>query len=173
MRQGLLRSGLQSPDPLVLFEHKNLYGLEGPVADNLPAVPIGKGRVVCNGSDITLIAVGAMVREAEIAAKELAKAGISVEVLDPRTISPLDLGLIKTSIQKTGRLLVVDEGPDYIGFADGVVSAVVRSLFASLKVAPQTVCPLHTPVPYADVAEQEWLPSSEDIIGRAKMMMDM
>lgn len=169
---GLLKAGLQSPDPLVLFEHKDLYDTEGLVGDDLPVVPIGKGRIAREGTDITIVAVGAMLLAAEAAASELAAHGVSAEVVDPRTIHPLDLDMIKTSVEKTGRLLVVDEGSGYIGFADGVVSAVAREAFAALKVAPQTICPLHTPVPYATHAEEKWLPSISDIVRGVKAMMD-
>ncbi|WP_262693253.1 alpha-ketoacid dehydrogenase subunit beta [Kordiimonas aquimaris] len=168
---GLLRAGLRSPDPMILLEHKGLYGKSSDAVDEWPVAVIGEGRFVSRGDDITIVAVGAMVRVAEAAAKKLALEGINVEIIDPRTINPLDLKIIISSVEKTGRLIVVDEGPNYIGFADGVISAVTQSCFDVLNAAPRSICPLSTPVPYAAMAEAAWLPSLDQIIEAANTMM--
>lgn len=168
---GLLRAGLRSSDPMVLLEHKGLYARASDAVDEWPLVTIGEGRFVSRGTDITIVAAGAMVNIAVDAAEKLNAIGISVEIIDPRTINPLDMRMIAASLKKTGRLIVVDEGSHYIGFADGVISAVTQSCFDSLKVAPLSICPLSTPVPYAEMTEKAWLPSIAQITEAANIMM--
>ena len=168
---GLLRSACASDAPVMLFEHKGLYGLEGEVADDLPAVPLGEGRVVRAGDDVTIVATSAMLHQALAAADTLAAGGISAEVIDPRTIQPLDAGLILSSVTRTGRLMVVDEGSAFGGFADAVLSLVTQQAFSSLKAAPKALTPLHTPVPYARAAEAAWLPDKQDIVTAVRAML--
>ncbi len=165
---GLLKSAIDDDGPVVIFEHKGLYGLESEVAKDLPPIPLGSGRIHRAGSDITVVAVSAMVHQASIAAERLASDGINIEIIDPRTISPLDLDMILTSVRKTGRLLVVDEGAAFCGFASEVVALVARHGFTSLKAAPQILTPPHTPVPYASALEAQWLVDSDDIVKRVK-----
>lgn len=168
---GLLRSGLRSVDPMIMLEHKNLYDTADVFSADLPLVPIGRGRVVRDGADVTIVAVSAMVHKVKAAADKLAQQGIEAEIIDPRTVNPLDIELIASSLVKTGRLVVVDEGPEFIGFADGVVSAVSQKHFNMLKTAPRTVCPLSTPVPYAKQPEAAWLPTVDTIVHSIEDMM--
>jgi len=168
---GLLKSALLCLDPVVLFEHKGLYASEGDVDAELPAVPLGRGRYVREGRDITLVAVSAMVTEAEKAASLLADEGISIDLIDPRTIQPLDSKLILSSLKKTGRLLVVDEGAAFAGFADAVLALASTQAFADLKSAPAKITPPHTPVPYGRALEAGWLPNAEDIVLKVREML--
>lgn len=167
---GLLKSAVESDAPVMLFEHKGLYGLEGAVADGLPAVPLGKGRIALPGSDVTIVATSAMLHQALMASDELAAAGIKAEVIDPRTIQPLDSGMILESLKKTGRLLVVDEGAAFGGFADAVLSVAAQEAFGALKAAPKALTPLHSPVPYGRKAEAAWLPEAHDIVTAVRAM---
>ncbi|WP_417456546.1 alpha-ketoacid dehydrogenase subunit beta [Kordiimonas sp.] len=168
---GLLKSAVAADGPVVIFEHKGLYGVSGEVKAALPAVPLGKGNIAQPGDDITLVALSAMVPKALEAAATLKADGISVEVIDPRTVHPLDSDMILASLAKTGRLLVVDEGAAFMGFADRVLSLAASEGFASLKAAPQKLTPPHTPVPYGRKAEEEWLPAATDIVATVKSML--
>jgi len=169
---GLLKSALMDPNPVIMLEHKGLYTHQSAVEENLPAVPLGTGKTIKNGNAVTLVAVSAMVHKALEAANQLTAEGIEVEIIDPRTISPLDIGLILKSVTKTGRLLVVDEGAAFAGFADAVISLVSREGFSALKQAPRKLTPKHTPVPYAPNLEQIWLPGTANILETVKDMMN-
>src|SRR6478672_9126115 len=107
--KGLLKTAIRSDDPVVFLEHKLLLNNKGPVPDEEYFIPFGQAAIAQEGKDVTVVALAAMVQESLAAAKELAKDGVSVEVIDPRTVSPLDVDSILMSVQKTGRLLVVDE----------------------------------------------------------------
>ena len=157
---GLLKTALEDPDPVILMEHKGLYDFEGEVELNLSPVPLGAGRLVREGQDVTMVALSSMVHVAREVAEGLAQDGIEAEVLDPRTVMPLDIDLILKSVQKTGKLLVVDES---FGFAELVISRVSEEGFGYLQAAPKKVTPLHTPIPYAPELEQEWLPSATQL----------
>lgn len=169
---GLLKSSLASDDPVVFLENKQLYKMEGPVDEALAPVPLGIANLKRDGRDITIVAASAMVHEALAAARRLESVGVSAAVLDPRTIKPLDEGSILDHVRRTGRLLVVDEGAPFAGFADAVISCVVRGAFPSLKAAPKKLCPPDTPVPYAPTAEACWLPNSDAIVEAVASMME-
>jgi len=168
---GLLKSAVASPNPVIMLEHKGLYGVSGDVEAGLPPVPIGKGRRVHSGTDITVVAVAGLLKQCEKAAEQLAERGIGVDLIDPRTLHPLDTDLILASVEKTRRLLVVDEGPHYGGFADTVVSAISTSGFRHLRAAPQKVTPPHTPTPYGRLLEAAWLPNCDTVIRKIDEMM--
>lgn len=169
---GLLKAAIRSDGPVVFMENKLLYDIEGSVEEGMPEILLGTARTALTGDDITIVAVSAMVRQALAAADTLDKKGISVDVIDPRTVKPLDIGAIIKSVKKTGRLLVVDEGAAFAGFADAVISAVSEQAFGSLQAAPGKLCPPDTPVPYAPAAEHRWLPDSNDIVEAATNMME-
>lgn len=168
---GLLKAALASDAPVMLFEHKGLYGLESEVPDGLPAVGLGEGRIARAGEHVTIVAASAMLHQALRAADTLAADGFNVEVIDPRTIQPLDAKLILSSVMKTGHLLVVDEGAAFGGFADAVLSLAAQEAFGALKVAPRALTPLHTPVPYGRAAEAAWLPNADNIVTAIKAML--
>jgi len=170
---GLLKSALSCPDPVVLLEHKGLYDSAGFVQENLPATPLGRGRVVREGKDITVVALSGMIEPCMAAAKQMAEEGIQIEIIDPRTIRPLDVDMISVSVRKTGRLLVADEGPADGGFADSVVAEIASRDFAVLKSAPAKVVPVNTPVPYAPELENDWLPSESDIMQKVRQVLSL
>ncbi len=169
---GLLKSALYADDPVIFMENKQLYGFTGMVEKSLPPVPLGEAQIAREGTDLTIVAVSAMVHEALTAAEALAAKGISASVMDPRTIKPLDWTALESSLRQTGRLMVVDEGAAFAGFADAVISGLTSRAFEAFKVAPVKITPPDTPVPYAVAAEKAWRPSAEDIVQAATIMME-
>jgi acetoin:2,6-dichlorophenolindophenol oxidoreductase subunit beta len=164
----LLQTAIACNDPVIFLEHKGLYDFQEDVPDNLilapqNSAPLGKGRIVMAGSDVTIVAFSAMLHKAEAVAHKVAKVGITIDLIDPRWAAPLDLELILTSVERTGRLIVVDEGAAHAGLAAEVISQVCRHGFHHLKCAPVAITPPHTPVPYGKNLEQAWLPSEDDI----------
>ncbi len=159
----LLQAAIACDDPVIFLEHKGLYDLEEDVPDNLMPAPLGKGRIVMAGSDVTIVAFSAMVHKAETVAHKVAKSGITIDLIDPRWASPLDIDLILASVERTGRLIVVDEGAAHAGLAAEVIAQVARHGFHHLHCAPIAVTPPHTPVPYAENLEKAWLPNEDDI----------
>jgi pyruvate dehydrogenase E1 component beta subunit len=161
--KGLLATAIRDNDPVIFCEHKLLYGETGEVPDGEYLVPFGKANITRSGTDVTVVAFSRMVLLANKVADKLAREGISVEVIDPRTTSPLDRGAILASVGKTGRLVVLDESDPYCGMASEITALAATEAFSSLKAAPVKITPPHTPVPSTPHLEQLWLPSLERI----------
>ena len=161
--KGLLATAIRDNDPVIFCEHKLLYGETGEVPEGEHLVPFGKANITRKGSDVTVVAFSRMVLLAEKVADKLAREGVSVEVIDPRTTSPLDRDAILTSVAKTGRLVVIDESDPYCGMASEIASLAATEAFSSLKAAPIKITPPHTPVPATPHLEQLWLPSPDRI----------
>ena len=161
--KGLLATAIRDNDPVIFCEHKLLYGETGEVPDGEYLVPFGKANITRSGTDVTMVAFSRMVLLANKVADKLAREGISVEVIDPRTTSPLDRGAILASVGKTGRLVVLDESDPYCGMASEITALAATEAFSSLKAAPVKITPPHTPVPSTPHLEQLWLPSLERI----------
>ncbi len=168
---GLLLTALADDGPVVFIEHKGLYGDLGAVTEEIIPIPFGEVKVIRSGSDMTVVATSAMVKPAVEAAEQLGDEGIHIEIIDPRTTSPLDLDSIIASVAKTGRLLVVDEGAARCGIAADIAAQVQAECFKALKAPIAMVTPPHTPVPYAPAAENAWLPQVSDILQAAKRLM--
>ena len=162
--KGLLISAIRQDDPLFFFEHKFLYGMKGPVPEEEYVIPIGKADIKREGSDVTVVAIGRMVNLALEAALQLEKAGKSVEVLDPRSLSPLDDGAILASVKKTGRLVVVDESHPRCSVATDIVALVATRGLEYLDAPVKMITGGHTPVPFSPVLENAYLPSTERIV---------
>ena len=169
--KGLLISAIRDDDPVIFMESKVLYDTEMEVPDEAYRIPFGEAAVTREGKDITLVAFGPMVRRAMEVAATLAASGISAEVLDPRTTSPLDEDAILESVAKTGRLVVIDESPPRCSLAADVAGLVASKGFRSLK-APigQVTCP-HTPVPFAPNLEDEYMPNPRRIEEAARAVL--
>jgi pyruvate/2-oxoglutarate/acetoin dehydrogenase E1 component len=133
------------------------------VPDGDYSIPFGEGTLVREGEHATIVAMGQMVKLAVAAADKLAKEGITCDVIDPRTSSPLDEELILESVRQTGRLIVVDEAPVRGGFAADVARLVAEHAFSALRAPIKTVTPPHTPVPFAPELERLYLPSAVDV----------
>ena len=160
---GLLRAAIQDPNPVIFIENRLLYGMKGPQppADHL--VPIGTSRVVREGSDITVVSVSRMVHEAIGAAEALADDGISVEVIDLRTVAPLDTAPILESVAKTSRILIAHEAVVPFGIGAEIAAVVARDAFWDLDAPIERVGAAATPPPYAPDLERAWLPDRDDI----------
>jgi acetoin:2,6-dichlorophenolindophenol oxidoreductase subunit beta len=170
--KGLLAEAIRQDDPVVFCEHKALYMDECDVPEGEFLIPFGQARTVVEGTDITVVAISRMVIFAEQAAKQLASEGISVEVIDPRTISPLDEGAILTSVAKTGRLVVVDEANPICSMASEIASIVAERGFDYLDAPIKKVTAPHTPVPATPCLEAHYVPSVDNIVTAIKATLD-
>jgi pyruvate dehydrogenase E1 component beta subunit len=169
--KGLLHSAIASPDPVLFLEHKLLYRTKGRVPQGDYTVPIGRADVKRRGRDLTIVAASWMTLKSLEAAEQLAAEGIDVEIIDIRTLMPLDEGTILDSVARTGRLLLVHEAPKRYGWGGDIVSTVVEKRFHSLKAPPRRVGAKHAPVPMAPVLEDEVLPGPADIVQAARSVM--
>ena len=163
--KGLLRSAIRENNPVISFEANRLMTSEGDVPDGDYTVPLGVADVKRQGKDVTVVALAWMVQEALAAAETLAKEGISVEVVDPRTLVPMDKETIRASIRKTGRLVVADEAGPVCG-ASAEISAIAtedRATFRALKAPVSRVCALEAPIPYTPVLEAHVFPNRDRI----------
>ena len=156
--KGLLIQSIRDNDPVIFCEHKVLYDMEGELPEESYAIPFGEANFVREGDDVTIVAIGRMVHMATEAADNLAKEGVQCEIVDPRTTSPLDEDSILESVEKTGRLVVVDESGPRCGMAADIASLVATRAFNDLKEPIQTVTPPHTPVPFSDYLEDLYIP---------------
>jgi acetoin:2,6-dichlorophenolindophenol oxidoreductase subunit beta len=161
--KGLLIQAIRDNDPVIFCEHKVLYTLEGEVPEESYTIPFGEAKVVREGDDVTIVAFGRMVHMATKAAAALAKDGISCEVIDPRTTSPLDEDSILESVENTGRLVVVDEANPRCGMAADIAALVAAKAFGSLEAPIQMVTAPHTPVPFNGTLEDLYIPSPAKI----------
>ena len=161
--KGLLTEALRGDDPVMFFEHKALYGRKGEVPDGDLRIPFGHARMVREGGDVTIVALGRMVSFAEKAADGLAAEGIGCDIIDPRTTSPLDEEAILDSVEQTGRLVVVDESPPRGSMAADIAAIVAEKAFSRLKAPPRMVTAPHTPIPFSRELERAWLPSPDRI----------
>jgi 2-oxoisovalerate dehydrogenase E1 component len=160
---GLLRAAIQDPNPVVFIENRLLYGMKGPRPPSDYILPIGKSIVVRPGTDITVVSVSRMVHEALAAAELMAGEGVSVEVIDLRTVAPLDTVTILESVHKTGRLLIAHEAVMSFGIGAEIAATVAREGFWDLDAPIVRIGAASTPPPYAPNLEQVWLPNREDI----------
>jgi pyruvate/2-oxoglutarate/acetoin dehydrogenase E1 component len=161
--KGLLIAAIRDDDPVMFFEHKVLYTMEGDVPEEPYVLPFGEAEIVREGGDVTIVALGRMVAFAQEAAEQLAEDGIECEIVDPRTTSPLDEETILESVENTGRLVVVDEANPRCGLAADIVARVAQEAFADLKAPPRMVTAPHTPVPFSPVLEDAYVPSPGSI----------
>jgi pyruvate/2-oxoglutarate/acetoin dehydrogenase E1 component len=162
--KGLLKSAIRNDNPVIFIEHKLLYNTTGPVPDEEYLVPIGVADVKRSGDDVTIVGTSRMVLFALNAAEELARQGIEAEVIDPRTLKPLDIDTIVRSVEKTGRLVVVNEGHLTGGFTAEVAARVQREAFDWLDAPIMQVATEDVPLPYNNRLELEAIPNEQDII---------
>jgi pyruvate dehydrogenase E1 component beta subunit len=168
--RGMLAPALADPDPVVIFEHAQLYNLEGELADPPPAVDIAHAAVRRAGTDLAIVTYGGSLPRALAAAEELARAGIQAEVLDLRSLRPLDWNAITASVAKTHRLLVVDEGWRTCSLAAEIAAGVVERAFYELDAPPARVCTEEVPIPYAKHLEDAALPLPPKIVAAARAL---
>lgn len=168
--KGLMAAAIRDDNPVIYIEHKLLLGVQGEVPEGEYLVPLGKADIKREGSDITIVAWSAMVHKALAAAEALAKEGISAEVLDPRTLSPLDKDSILNSVGKTGKLLIVHEANRTGGFGGEIAAIVADEGFDLLNAPIKRVTAPDTPVPFSPVLESSYLPNEAKIIKAVKEM---
>jgi len=164
--KGLLKTAIRDNNPVISFESSRLMGKKGEVPEEDYTIPFGQADIKRAGSDVTVVALAWLVHEALAAAEELDKEGISVEVVDPRTLVPLDAATIRGSVQKTGRLVIADEAGPTAGFSAEVAAIVTEdaATFARLQAPVKRVCALQVPIPYSPVLENHVFPDKKRIV---------
>ena len=169
--KGLLKSAIRDNNPVIFLDSKALLNSRGEVPDGDYLVPIGKAAVVRQGSDVTIVALSRMVPVSNAAAEKLAAEGISAEVIDLRSVYPMDTETIAASVKKTGRLITVHEAPVFAGIGAEIVASMVAHNYADLRAAPMRLGAPHTPTPFARGLEARHFPSEEGIIAAARRQM--
>ena len=165
--KGLLKAAIRDDNPVLFLEHKRLYSVKGPVPDGDETIPLGEANVVREGDDLTIVALGKGVRDALAAADALAGEGIAAEVVDLRTLRPLDVDTVLESVERTNRLLAVEEGPRTGGWAAGILGAVAERGLHDLDDA-WIVATGETPIPYSPTLEDAFLPDADAIVASVR-----
>ena len=169
--RGLLASAIADPNPVVFIENKTLYFRREDVPDNTEPVPIGRAGTLRRGGDVTIVALSRLVGEALAAADRLAAEGVEAEVIDPRTLVPLDLETIVSSVRRTNRLVVAHEAVEHGGFGAEIAAAVQAAAFDDLDAPIERVGAPFTPIPLSPPLEDAWLPGSEDVYAAARLTL--
>jgi acetoin:2,6-dichlorophenolindophenol oxidoreductase subunit beta len=172
--KGLLKSAIRDNNPVISFECSRLASITGPVPDGDHTVPLGVAEVKRAGRDATVVGLAYYVREALAVAESLATEGVSIEVIDPRTLVPLDTELIRASVRRTGRLVVVDEAPATCSAASEIVALVTEhpDTFRALKAPVQRVCAAPVPVPFSPPLERAALPDQARITAAIRRVLE-
>jgi pyruvate dehydrogenase E1 component beta subunit len=168
---GLYRTAGSMNDPVLVIEHRLLYRATGPPGDG-GAIPFGQAVVRRHGMDVTIVATALMNHRALEAAERLAADGIDAEVIDPRTLVPLDLETIVTSIRSTGRLLVVHEEIERSGWGGELIASAMGECFGALRAAPARLATANVPIPFGPELEASIVPQVDDIVGAARKVCE-
>jgi pyruvate dehydrogenase E1 component beta subunit len=166
--RGLLWSSIYDPNPVVFFEHRTLYPLRGDVPDEIEPIPLGRARVHREGTDVTVVATGRLVHESLKAAEEAEQDGVSVEVVDPRTLSPLDSETILASVRKTTRCVTAHEAVVQGGFGAELAAVVQYGAFDYLDAPIERVGARFAPLPFAPVMEEYVVPHADEVLAAIK-----
>ena len=169
--RGLLRTAFSEPNPVIFIEHTALYARKGEVPDGDYSIPVGQAEVLREGSDVTLIGYSGSVHQASQAAEILAESGCHAELLNLRTLRPLDIDAIITSVRKTHRAVVVEDDWKFGGFAGEIAAIIMEGAFDNLDAPVARVCGADVPIPYAKALEQAALPSAQQIADAALELM--
>lgn len=172
--KGLLKTSIRDNNPVIFFEHSALVGVKGEVPEEEYTIPFGQAKIRKSGTDVTVVALARMVSLALEVAEELERERISLEVIDLRTLVPLDQETVKVSAAKTGRLVVVDEACQTCGIAGEIISFVVEDekIFRQLKSHPRRVCGLDVPIPFSPPLELSALPDKEKLTAAIRKVME-
>jgi 2-oxoisovalerate dehydrogenase E1 component len=162
--KGLFKTALRGDDPVIFLEHKTLLNLKGQVPEEEYFIPFGQAAIVREGQRATVVALGSMIRKVLDACDQLAKEGITIEVIDPRTLAPLDIDTILQSVHKTGRLLIVDENFAPCGIGAEIAAQVVARGFDDLDAPIQRLNGVHTPTPYSQPLEAAVVPNGAQVL---------
>ena len=166
--RGLLWTSIYDDNPIIFFEHRLLYPVKGNVPEEIEPIPLGKARTIREGTDVTVIAIGPLVHRALDAAKQAEEEGISVEVIDPRTLQPLDEDSIVASVKKTNRAVVAHEAVTRMGFGAEVTSVLQYKAFDYLDAPIERVGAKFAPIAFAPVMEQYIIPHADDVLAAIK-----
>ena len=166
--RGLLLTSIYDDNPVIFFEHRTLYGLKGELPEEIEEIDLGRARVHREGEDVTVVATGRLVHEAIAAAGELEQDGVSVEVVDPRTLLPLDEDALVDSVKKTNRCVVAHEATVRMGFGAEVAALVQERAFDYLDAPVERVGARFSPLPFAPVMEEYVIPHVEDVVAAIK-----
>jgi len=166
--KGLMATALRSDDPVLYLEHKSLLNVRGEVPEEDFQIPFGEARVCREGADLTIVAIGPLVPKSLAAADTLATEGISVEVIDPRTLAPLDMDTILSSLRKTGKLLVADESFGPCGMGAEIGAQVMERGFDDLAAPVRRLNGVHTPTPYSPPLEAAVVPTTDQVAAAAR-----
>jgi pyruvate dehydrogenase E1 component beta subunit len=164
----LLKAAIRDNDPVIFMESEQMYGDKGEVPEGDYTIPIGVADIKREGTDVTIVSFGKIIKEAFIAADELAKEGISCEIIDLRTVRPLDYDAIINSVKKTNRLVVLEEAWPFASVASEITYMVQERAFDYLDAPIQRITTADTPAPYSPTLLKEWLPNAEDVIKAVK-----
>ena len=169
--KGLLKAAIQDPDPVIFMESEQMYGDKGEVPEGEYTIPLGVADVVRTGSDVTIVSFGKIIKEAHKAADELEKEGISIELIDLRTVRPMDINCILESVKKTNRLVVLEEAWPFANVASEITYQVQDKAFDYLDAPVVKINTADTPAPYSSALFKEWIPNSEDVIKAVKKVL--
>jgi pyruvate dehydrogenase E1 component beta subunit len=169
--RGMLLSALQSPDPVIIFEYTNMLNMEGEIASDAGAVEITKAKIRREGKDISIITYGGGVYKSMEAASELSTLGIDAEILDLRTLRPLDIDAIVSTVAKTNRALIVEDAWRTVSISSEVSAIIMEKAFYELDAPVQRLCGVEVPIPYPKHLEDAAIPQKEDIVSLVKKMM--
>jgi pyruvate dehydrogenase E1 component beta subunit len=170
--KGLMIEAIRDNDPVIFCEHKNIYDITGEVPEELYTIPFGEANILRDGDDVTIVSYGQMVHRATEAADQLAGDGVECEVIDLRTLSPIDTETVLESVQNTGRLVVVDEAHPRCSIAADVAASVAQEGFKALQAPIGMVTAPHTPVPFSPDLEKHFVPSAEKIVAAVRNTLD-
>ena len=165
--KGLMKAAIREDNPVFVVQHKRLGRVRGEVPDGDYEVPIGQARVVREGKDLTIVATSYMVHEALAAAERLAAQGVEAEVVDPRSLVPLDMATIVASVNKTHRVVVAHEAVRFCGVGAEIAAQITEEAFDYLDGPPLRVGAPFSPVPYSPVLEKAWIPGADQIVAKA------
>ena len=169
--KGLLKSAIRDNDPVIFMESEQMYGDKGEVPEEEYLIPIGEAEVKVIGKDVTLVSFGKILKQAQIAVDKLKEKGIEVELIDLRTIRPLDMGTILESVKKTNRLVILEESWPFGNISTEITYQVQNQIFDYLDAPIEKINTADTPAPYSPVLLAEWLPNSDDVIKSIKKVM--
>lgn len=169
--KGLLKSAIRDDDPVIFIESELLYGTKGEVPDGEYTIPLGVGEIKREGRDVTIVAYSTMLLLALQAAEELEKEGISAEVVDPRTLRPLDTEIIIESVKKTNRVIVIESGAGFAGIGSGIGTIISEQAFDYLDAPVERVTGANAPTPYAKNLERAKVPNKERVIAAVKKVL--
>lgn len=169
--KGLLKAAIRDDDPVIFMESEQMYGDKGEVPEGEYTIPLGVADIKREGTDVTIVSFGKIIKEAYKAADELAKEGISCEVIDLRTVRPMDSAAIIKSVKKTNRLVILEEAWPFGNVSTEIVYQVQAEAFDYLDAPIQKINTADTPAPYSPVLLEEWLPNKNDVIKAVKKVM--